>query len=93
MNAEILKSYTGNRNSLPALVLVNHDKVGSILMSLCSPTMLLLLVQIALIISSPSKGWLKRYNFVACDKLTASLRHGMFRLSFTNGKCDEFESS
>ena len=90
MNAEILKSYTGNSNSLPALVLVNHDKVGSILMSLCSPTLLLLLVQIALIISSP---WLKRYNFVACDKLTASLRHGMFRLSFRNGKCDEFESS
>ncbi|XP_020602426.1 thioredoxin domain-containing protein 16-like, partial [Orbicella faveolata] len=26
VNAEILKSYTGNRNSLPALVLVNHDK-------------------------------------------------------------------
>ena len=33
VNAEILKSYTGSSSSLPALVLVNHDKVGSILAS------------------------------------------------------------
>ena len=45
VNAEILKSYTGSSSSLPALVLVNHDKVGSILASLCSPMLVVLLVQ------------------------------------------------
>ena len=50
VNAEILKSYTGSRDSLPALVLVNHDKVGSIMVSLCSPTLMLLLEQIAMIV-------------------------------------------
>ena len=50
MNAEILKSYTGSRDSLPALVLVNHDKVGSIMVSLCSPTLVSVLVQIAMIV-------------------------------------------
>ena len=36
VNAEILKSYTGSRKALPALVLVNHDKVGPLLASFCS---------------------------------------------------------
>ena len=36
MNAEILKSYTRSSEALPALVLVNHDKVGPILVKLCN---------------------------------------------------------
>ena len=31
VNAEILNTYTGSSDTLPALVLVNHDKVGPIL--------------------------------------------------------------
>ena len=30
VNAEILKAYTGSGDTLPALVMVNHDKVGPI---------------------------------------------------------------
>ena len=45
VNAEILKSYTGSSKALPALVLVNHDKVGPILVSLCFPMMVVSPVQ------------------------------------------------
>ena len=66
VNAEILKSYTGSGDSLPALVLVNHGKVGLIMVShdsLCSPTLEVLLVQIAMSIFLPSKDWFKTVQF------------------------------
>lgn len=83
VNAEILKSYTGSGDSLPALVLVNHYKVGSIMVLLCSPTLEVLLVQIAMSSSLSSKDWFKRYNFAACDKLTTNPRHGLFHANQT----------
>lgn len=83
VNAEILKSYTGSGDSLPALVLVNHYKVSSIMVSLCSLTLEVLPVQIAMSISLSSKDWFKRYSFAAGDKLTTSLRSGLFRVNQT----------
>ena len=54
-----------------------------IMVLLCSPTLEVLLVQIAMSSSLSSKDWFKRYNFAACDKLTTSPRHGLFHANQT----------